>query len=296
MSFFLSSNDGTDPEYGYLHSPEYANEHEARSYIDQLWQVAGEYLDDDIQIAAQNDLMGRFWELYLAAALLDAGVALVPTSQRNLRLGGPDIRVATPHMFIEAIVARPGTGPDKVTEAENLVVRSVPKSEITLRIRAAIDAKHTRYLQYVEDKVLQPNDPYVVAINGARVPSTRGEPEPPWIVGAVFPIGNRVIHINATSLEITGESFAHEPHLVKLSGALVSKGIFLDNSHSGISAVLYCWVDPCNRSDQRGRDFIVVHNPFAANPIPRGSLPCGVEAWLDGENVKLDRKPSAAGA
>ncbi len=296
MTFFLIDHVGADVEYGNLHSPEHAHEIEARERVEALWLRANQFLDADIREAAQNDLIGRYWEMYLAAAILDAGLPLVPNKKRNLAKGGPDFVVAPPSIYVEAIAARPGAGPDRVTEAELGVVRSVPKAEITLRLRAAIAEKHMKYQGYRKNGVLSSSDPYVVAINGARLPSSRGEPDVPWIIGAVFPIGNRVVHLDANTFEITGHSFEHEPTLIKQSGAEVSKSIFLDKSHDGISAVMYCWVDQYNRATQQGRDFILVHNPNASNPIERGALPCGVEAWFDGENVKLDRRDRGAGA
>lgn len=293
MSFFLELNVGSDVEYGLLHAPEHVMEVEARAHIDALWLKSAGYLDANVREAAQYDLIGRYWELYLASVLLDSGLELVPTTQRDLSRGGPDFQLSAPHAYVEAIVARPGEGPDKVAKPENFVVRSVPRTEITLRIRAAIAAKYLKYQAYLAAGVLASTDPFVIAINGSRLPSTRGEPDPPWIIGAVFPIGNRVVHLDAVTFEVTGESFEHEPILVKQSGAPVSKDIFLDKSHEGVSAVIYCWADPCNRVTRPGCDFIVVHNPHAANPLPRGALPCGIEAWLEGGNVKLHREHGA---
>ena len=279
----------TDERYSRLFAPEFDQERAARQRVEDLWTATKDYLDADVQSAAPNDFLGRFWEMYLAAGLLTK-LQLIPSAQRKLRAGGPDMAVVSPAAFVEAIAARPGTGKDAVTEAEMFVVRDVPVAQITLRLRAAIEEKTRKHAGYVAKKILTPSDPYVIGINGSGVPSTRGEPDVPWIIKSVFPLGNRVIHLDRETLKTIGESHEPEHDIIKASGASVSKDIFLGQSHAGISAIVYCWVDEYNMPSGPGCDFIVVHNPFATNPIAHGVLPAGLECWLEGDHVRLERR------
>lgn len=279
-----------DQRYASLYEPDRPSAVAARDLTEDLWRRTAMYLDDGLTVAATDDFPARFWEMYLAAGLLDGGVPLTPTAQRSLKAGGPDILVASPHIYVEATVARPGTGPDAVAPAIPMVVRSVPKTQITLRLRAAIEEKHRKYLGYIATQVLTPDDAYVIAVNGAAIPSTRGEPELPWIVNAVFPLGDSVYHFDRETMKIVGHSFAPEHDLVKASGSLVPKDVFLDPTYSGISAVIYCWADEYNAASTPGRDFITVHNPQATVPISRRVLPGYLEYWLEGDQLKWERR------
>jgi len=285
VSFFCDPPQ-TDDRYSRLYAPENEPERIARQRVDDLWSTTNAYLDSDVQAAAPRDFLGRFWEVYLAAGLLSK-VVLVPTAHRNLKKGGPDLLLANPRVYVEAIAARPGTGPDAVTAPQPLVVRAVPVREITLRLRAAIEEKVSKHAGYVLKKVLSATDPYVIGINGSGIPSTRGEPDVPWIVKSVFPLGNRVLHFDPKTLEVVRASHEPEHDLVKRSGANVAKDIFLGPTHAGISAIIYCWADEYNMSVEPGKDFIVVHNPFASNPVGRDILPAALEYWLEGDQVKV---------
>jgi hypothetical protein len=291
VTFFVHSP-GHDERYQHLFAPEFDQEREARSFVDALWAQTSAFLDDDVQTAACSDFLPRFWEMYLAAGLLNGGLTLVPSKERKLKAGGPDILISEPRCFVEAIAVKPGIGADAVTKAEPLVVRSVPKREITLRLRQAIDEKHKKYQGYLAKGLLAPSDAYVIGIDGAAVPSTRGEPELPWIVCAVFPFGDSVFHLDKESREVTGHSYSPEHDLQKSSGAPVAKDIFLDASHAEISAIIYAWADEYSAAAIPGHDFIVVHNPYATNPISRGVLPCGLECWLEADELRMERLSS----
>jgi hypothetical protein len=63
-------------------------------------------------------------------------------------------------------------------------------------------------------------------------------------------------------------------------------------SPAPISALLYAWADEVNRARVPGREFVVLHNPLATNPLPRGTFPFGREYWFeDGQLHWLDHRP-----
>jgi hypothetical protein len=61
--------------------------------------------------------------------------------------------------------------------------------------------------------------------------------------------------------------------------------VFLDESSADVSALLGSCSDELNRPDVPGADFVLIHNPMAATPLPRGWLPVGHEYWVEGEEL-----------
>jgi hypothetical protein len=71
----------------------------------------------------------------------------------------------------------------------------------------------------------------------------------------------------------------------KDTGSEVRTDTFLHPDSRHVSAVLYSAADPLNRPAQIGADFVLVHNPHAIAPLPRGFLRCGREYWKEGEQL-----------
>jgi hypothetical protein len=278
--------------YRNIRAAEYPEERAAKTFVEGLWTLTAEYLDADVQSSAQRHFLARFWEMYVTAALLERGLPLTPTRNRDLRAGGPDVLIADPRCYLECVIATAGTGRDAVEAPKPFVVTYVPRERIILRIRAAISEKLNKYQRYIANGVLSEHDPYVIAINGSAIPMARGEPDMPYVVAAVLPFGRQQYHLDE-AFEVVGSSFQEERELLKLSGSSVPTDIFLGDEHTGISAVVYGHVDPVRRGDTPGSEFIVVHNPTAKNPLPRGMLPNYLEFWVEDEHVRVTDARSA---
>ena len=64
--------------------------------------------------------------------------------------------------------------------------------------------------EYRAEGLIGPADPYVVAVNGARIsPLVRGESDPPFIVGTVFPVGVEYVAIHRESREVVGGGYTY---------------------------------------------------------------------------------------
>ena len=92
---------------------------------------------------------------------------------------GPDIQVddAGRKFWIEAVVASPGTGEDQVPELslqEGVTWFRVPEEKIVLRYATVVREKYERFLDYRESGIVGPDDPYIIAVNGCKVPYTLG--------------------------------------------------------------------------------------------------------------------------
>ncbi|MFA6954695.1 MAG: hypothetical protein WC538_02345 [Thermoanaerobaculia bacterium] len=260
---------------------------DAASYVSELWGSAEPYLDDGRPEAAANDFHSVFWEMYLVAALLDRGLPVTKRELRRRRNGGPDIQIGDVDAWVEAVTAGEGSGDDAVPPLRtDGSFAFAPDIEILLRITNAIDAKWKKYNAYRESGLVKSGEPFIIAINGARLPCARQGPGgAPRIVRAVFGIGPLVVLLDPETGQCVGEQFVPMPSVIKSSGAEVETGYFCDSQYSGISAVMWGTVDAWNRPDTFGRDIFLVHNPLAAVPLSRGWFREGVEFWAEDGKV-----------
>ena len=117
--------------------------------------MTSQFLDRDAAQRARSNLHSVYWEMLLAAGLLEAGATLVPRSKRTPRNSGPDLLSESPKTWVEAVAADAGTGPDAVPPPPELTAYSVPDDEILLRITQAIERKRLKRDDYVRRKWLK---------------------------------------------------------------------------------------------------------------------------------------------
>jgi hypothetical protein len=226
----------------------------------------------------------RFWEIYLAASLLESGLNLQHSSGRD----GPDICIKADdgsQIWVEAVTASPGRGNDAVQEAEIGTVRSVPDDQIKLRLLNAFAEKNTKHKRYREKNWVSPEEPYIIAINAAQVPSARLELEIPRIVRSLLPFGFQVLHLSRETSEVIGASYEYQGEVMKVSGTEIETTSFLNPEYSGISAVIYSCADVFNYPIEISKSLLLFHNPLATTPLPLGFLKKGHEYWVD-EHLK----------
>ena len=274
---------GTDPSYEALRVPSNSYARECREAFLRLWSIAHPYLDDDLTQRAASSMQAAFWEIHVAAALLEAGASVVPRDQRTPKRMGPDLFCASPRVWVEATAVTPGTGADAVPEGELGVARSVPDDQILLRIVQAIEEKKRRWKAYLERGWVGEADPYIVAVNSGVLPSGKAELQLPRIVRAVFAVGHRTVSLDRRSGRATDEYYQFRPEIVKKSGASVSVALFEDDTSREVSACLYSITDAFNPPRSLIGSMVLVHNPHANAPLERGKFPGVQEYWADGE-------------
>jgi hypothetical protein len=252
---------------------------DARDFTESIWPRCEAYLDPEVRNDARQSFHQRWWEIYLSHVLLDSGVALVPRQSKPFARKGPDLLalVKNRRFWIEAVTASAGVGPDAVSESEPMLVRDVPHEGIKLRLQSAISEKLRKYSTYRTKGLLGEGEGYIVAINAAQVPSAVLERSVPRIVSVLFPIGIEVVQLDVQTGQFTDMSYQYQECVVKRSGTTVPTTTFLDESSSGISAVLYSCSDAWNRPASPGVDFVLVHNPRSLVPLPHGLLRRGLE-------------------
>jgi hypothetical protein len=264
----------------------------AKKLIEELWGTYHPHADRHFLVEIRRDFHARFWEMYLACTLINAGHTLTSAD------AGPDIRIehASKVIWIEAVTptagdpSKPDSVPDLASRLGAVVARKVPDEQIILRYRAAIQDKYfDKYYKYAESGIVADDDCYVIAVNGCRIPSARADIHPPRIVRSVLPYGFQQVTLDTASHTIVDSSWTYRPHLTKHSGSLVDTDIFLKPEYNHISAVMFSAVDAANPTASMGADFIVVRNPLALRELPGDLLKAGREytAERTGDNITL---------
>ncbi|MGB8699324.1 MAG: hypothetical protein WCD18_07910 [Thermosynechococcaceae cyanobacterium] len=138
----IFKTNGTDEVYCAIRDEINLRCQEAKIFVEKLWEKAHKYIDPDALQELPVQFHPRFWEIYLAAALLETGLNLQPSSGRD----GPDICLKADDgskVWVEAVTASPGDKDknDTVREAELGTVRSVPDDQIKLRLLNAFTEK-----------------------------------------------------------------------------------------------------------------------------------------------------------
>jgi len=285
--------------------------------LEKLWKIFEPYADNNFPKEFRTtDLLGRFWEMYLGCALLEFRLNLIERKQRKIIKDtyGPDLAIQMDKnkiCWIEAVTTNEGTTDDKVPKPEYVQniedsdrkMQKFPTDEIILRLRSAIDYKWKKFQYFKESKIISQNDRCVIAINPLKIdyPCHGGDEE--LILKSLIGLGDyKAILVNGI---ITKEYYEYRPIIIKKNAkkAPVNTDIFLNDSYKEISAILYSCVSPTESSGMRstkeilfiplptydfiyfplGYDFILIHNPYAINPISKESLPNKYEILVENE-------------
>jgi hypothetical protein len=266
--------------------------------VERLWERYEPFADKNFRSAAAHDFDRRYWEMEVASVLLQQGFQLVPRRERPAE--GPDLLVREPsgRVWIEVTAPGPGRGPDAVPLHELGKARYVPEEQITLRFCNALCEKLGLLKKWVDHGIVQAEDAFVIALNGAGVPDAWPDSYPPRIARAVFPFGSWYVSIDRMSLEVVGQGITYQPSIQKQNRASVSTTLFLEAESAGISAILYSAQVLRSRTPEQispdaelGGDLLLLHNPHARNRLPLGWLGIGVDYWLD-EGAELKHAPS----
>ena len=280
----LFKENGTDEIYCAIKDEINSRCREAKIFVESLWGRAHKYLDPDILKELPTQFHQRFWEIYLAASLLEVGLNLQESSGRD----GPDICIKADSgakIWVEAVTVSPGEGIDAVREAEVGTARSVPDDQIKLRLLNAFSEKSKKYKRYREKSWIGSEEPYIIAINAAQVPSVTRELDIPRIIRSLLPFGFQVLYSSEETSRVTEISYEYQGKVIKASGTEIETNCFLNSEYAGISAVIYSCVDAFNYPTEISNDILLFHNPLATNPLPLGLLKKGCEYWVD-EHLK----------
>lgn len=282
-----------DPAWTYLTTdPRPAGRRET---IQRLRNRYAPFADRNFDQELRTQFAPRFWEMWLACALLDRGISLVPRSERAS--AGPDLcvkdRVRT--MWIEAVAPTAGCGADAVPSDDDGAW--VPDEKIVLRYRAAVEEKVRQHRAHVAAGRVAPDDPYIIAVNGHRIPNGVDiwADEVPYAIQAVLPLGNSSVTIDRESGEVVGQGFETRWHIEKASGTRISTAVFLDPEYASVSGLIFSGVDPVDSPLEYRSRLSFLHNPrtHPSVALERGWLSDCVEYWVEGNALRYRNCPGA---
>ncbi len=280
-SFFCNNNNVEDPLYKFIRDGKEDHHQEARKFVEELWQIYKPYAETEFLTKVKEDFHAKTWEMYLGGVFLKHGLNL----QRKNKTEGPDTHLLwnNQSIWIEAVAPTSGSGENKVPEYNYNEASDTPIDKVILRLTSAIGEKYEKYNKYIYKGTIKPNDFYIIAVNGGRIPHSIAEENIPYIVKSVFPFGDLVLTLKKDSRKIVGSRYEYRDTITTAKGSSVSTSIFENNDYSGISAILYSWMNVVTRPNEIGVEIQYVHNPFATNKLPLGIFPFGCEWWVEGE-------------
>ncbi len=251
-----------------------------RDHIEKLWGRCEQFIDPDAKRKALSDFASVYWELQLAYALCDAGKALVPRGRMQYKRNrGPDLFAEGPSVWLEAIVPRPGNGPDALPYPELREIYSYDPDAVVLRLRSAIKDKSEKISNYIEAGIIKPDQAIIIAISSVLFPVRNTGLCPPEIVKALYPVSHRVLEVERATGVVRNSHYEYRNVIKKDRGACVATDVFLDSRFAHVSAVLFDETDWVNPGYIPGADFVMVHNSCATTPLPDGWFPRGREYW-----------------
>lgn len=285
MRDFFAVPNASDPLYRLL-----AAHPERGRIVHELWERVEPFVDTRRPQAAAVDFHATFWEIYLAAALVEANISLVPRDQRRTTEGGPDIE-ARPTTWIEAIVASGGRtehgvrDPEVLDISQGVAMHWVPDDKLLVRIESALRSKREKYVSYRNRGIVRGDEPYVIAVNGGLMPFGNIDSEVPRVVRVAFGLGELTVTVDVETGKVVKEEW---PPLLKVPSGRneVLLGLFARPEYDFVSAILWGTADALNVPPVLGRDLIVVRNPRALAPLPEGWLRAGREYWVEGAQLR----------
>ena len=259
-TFFLL-NEPTDPQYKAVRDRPDA-EH-FRAEIETLWQDYRPYADAKFREEATRHFHERYWEMYVAVALLRKNFELTKHGD-----AGPEFSFSLNgrRVWVEAVAPTGGDGPDAV-KSYGPKQPMVPVEQVLLRFTNAFETKRRCYVNAVNKKIISPDDAYVIAVNSRGVPHGSYSGTIPFYIQALLPIGPLTLILNAKTMRAVDQYYQHRPEVEKMSQAKVSTRWFLEATSVFCSAVLHSSIDVANQPTQIGGDFSVLHNPSAAHKL-----------------------------
>jgi len=242
-----------------------------RDICNNLYQKYSKYADSNFITGFKSDPPARFWEMELALTLINAGFNI------DSKDYGPDIcLLADKNIWLEAVCS--GMGDKNLPDSIQDYDERLSTRKVILRLTNSINFKFKKHQKYIEEKICSEDEPFIVAINGCRLTQGGGDDLTPRILKAVFGGGQDVISITESSEIITFECI-EKKFITKTNEtkANIATTFFNDDQFSGISAILYSDSSYQHRPIENGSDFLMIHNPFARNPIKESFLTFGRE-------------------
>ena len=259
--FFIQ---GASSDLGYLNVRDSLRHGHTRQFVDSLWARYAPLADPHFREDARNHFLQRFWEMYLAATLMERGLKL-------FRIGGegPEFyfKLAQRRIWVEAIAPGPGTGLDQVPGPQYGVATETPTEKIVLRFTHALVEKRKKYIAALRKDIVTCDDGYLLAINSREIHHGPCGITMPYFVQAFLPFGSPAWALDSKTGKIVDSFHQYRDTVPKQAGTNISTKAFLDPEFRFVSAVLHSSVDCVNCPNELGAEFCILHNPIAVHGI-----------------------------
>lgn len=269
--------------------------HSIKSFCEDLWKHYEPYSDLRFKEEFSIQPYPRFWEMYLGAQLLGMGCNLKPRKSGV----GPDLHFEFEgkNVWVEAVAPAEGEGPDAVPKLnEHSGYKPIPDEKIILRFTNAISKKIDQLRSYIDSGVVDPNDTFIVAINGGNIEMHffNFDDPLPLVIKAVYPVGDYSVTIDVESSKVVNEGFQVRLEILKNSGSSVSTETFLDQNYSIISGILYSSVGLLDLPNNPGDEFLYIHNSKSTSRLPIGWMGKGKDCWKVDDHLTLQENDKFA--
>ncbi len=290
---FFESGPASDPAYVAVRdAPDLAD---VKSFIEQLW--ADYWPSSDLHFLRESKIQfhQRTWELYLWHVLKMYGHDPQKSGPK-----GPDMWFNLDHtkIWVEAVAPGQGIGPDAVPSMRTLgemidageepVFQDVPEAQILLRFTQAISDKLKKYEDYCSAGIIDPEDGYIIAINGREAMAYRSDIEIPFAIKATMGLGSLAVLFDPDPTKETESHYQRRLQILKTNGSATSTELFLNERYRSVSALLCSDRDIVNVPSQAGPDMYYFHNPLASTPLPSGAFTFCREYRAYMERCRLD--------
>lgn len=236
-----------------------------RTTIDKLWSEFFDLADRDFVEAFAISPNDRAWEMHLAVALRRANIHLEAPKP------GPDFLMhdGERRIWVEAVVASPGEGPDQVPHAPFPTIVNAPEDAIVLRITNALERKVKKLGEYIDKGIIQGDDGFVIGVCSA-IPNQIITSY--HALRAVYGIGGWEAEFEGGAPNIVGSHMTELTSVSKSCGAEVATDQFLRRSWERVSGLLFSASPFVSNELRAGRDFSFLHNFAARYPLRWGWL------------------------
>jgi hypothetical protein len=277
---FAVDDPSGDAAYTNIRAPQGEGAAVARANCNELWRDFAPYASEHFRAEFRRHFHQRWFEMYLAVALLRAGlnIACPPEGAPDVRVQYRDGRV----LWLEAIAPTGGEKPnpdrveDPIRPGGGAAAFYVPTERVVLRVSGALHTKAAALRDYRAKGVIAPEDQALVTINVRDIPFGLDTFES-CAFGAIYGVGSQFVTFDRDTGDVVGSGYQHRPMLLRGSGNPVDAAPFLHAGFEHVTGALISAANVANCPHPPGHDFMVLPNPSAAPAYTERQLPIGRE-------------------
>jgi hypothetical protein len=244
-----------------------------KNWIQQTYESAKQFLDDDFAKNFLVDFEQRCWELSVYQYLVDCGISINIPAQRE----GPDFETSVG--YIECIAVKRGDGANAIPLLEASILRAdgtwiegsgfqpVPTNEAQLRISTAITTKTGKYEGYTTKQWFDHSMPRLIAVNWWADGSSFGvgsssDVTTDPMLRTLFGTGSLQLRIDSQTHEVIDQQPVRQLTIPNANGTEIEVHYFAkeeENANRQIDGIISSAKSPFI---YYGDEFRVINNPF----------------------------------